>query len=172
VLQADGAVESGGTAGLADEYDELWGAGRLSMRVFDSSGMTAPWRFRLAISTIDDMETGQVLLNPDDNGVNQALPADVDTFRAAVWWYEPNLSSGGTAEMQTKATTGGMVSSTYGAVTGQKQRVGVSSTSVLGGYTWTLDIKGLDIPASTDVDYFYGQQKRKVFAVLYWENQT
>jgi len=172
ILQGDAGIEGGGTADPMDEFDDLFGAGRLSAILFDSSHMSAPWRFRLAISTVDDGETATIPLNPDGDMVNQDVPVDADTFRAAVWWYEPNLASGGTAEMLTKATDGGAFSSTYGATTGQKQRVGVSPPSTLGGHTWELRVSGVDVPASEDCNYYYGLQKRKVFAALFWEDGT
>ena len=37
---------------------------------------------------------------------------------------------------------------------------------------FVLRVSGLDVPASTDFDYLYGQQRRKVFAAFYWENQS
>ena len=173
VLQGDGAVEGGGTADPSDEYDDLWGAGRLSARVFDNSGMNAPWRFRLAIRTVDDQETVEVYLNPDDDMVNQALPASVDTFRSAVWWYEPNLASSYPAELWSflKNDSIGIIAWYGGGYTGQKQRVGVDPPTAIGGYPWSLRVKGMDVSASVDPSYFYGLEKRKVFFALYWEDQ-
>lgn len=172
VLQGDGAVEGGGTADPSDHYDDLFGAGRFAARVFDDTGMNAPWRFRLAVRVVDDQESVEVYLNPDDNMVNQALPASADTFRSAVWWYEPNLASSVPAELWTflKNPSIGTVA-WYDGYTGQKQRVGVDPPTTIGGYPWSLYVKGMDVSASVDSSYYYGLEKRKVFFALYWEDQ-
>jgi hypothetical protein len=34
-----------------------------------------------------------------------------------------------------------------------------------------INLFGTELPASTDVNYFYGLERRKVFVAMYWENQ-
>jgi hypothetical protein len=90
LLMGDSAVETG-SYGETTPVDELWGVGRLKMRLFTGPGMDAPWRARWCTRTISHGEIATCTVNPDGGGVNQPLSSDVDQLKAAAWWYEPNV---------------------------------------------------------------------------------
>ncbi len=171
LLMGDGMQEDGTIAMAFDPADDVYGMGRLRMRMFNTEGMDAPWRMRLFGSTIDQGEHAtNLLVNPDANGVNQPLSIDVERLRAAAFWHEPNVEDGSafTADISLHIvdTTG----STYGSGNSSDHHQRIRLGNVVGGQTWTLHLTGLDVPASNDSDYFHLQAKRKVFVAVYWED--
>ncbi|MBC7978403.1 MAG: S8 family serine peptidase [Myxococcales bacterium] len=83
-----------GTAGKHDwTPDHRWGVGRLRARMLWSGGLDAPFFFYHGGVCIDNLETYDFALN-----ANNPLPADVDTIKAAAWWYD-NRHDGGGDEM-------------------------------------------------------------------------
>lgn len=170
LLMGDGELESG-TMGSGTAYDDLWGAGRLSMKMFNPTGMTAPWRFRLAVRTIYQSATDVIPLNPSDNG-NQPIPDNVSELRVATWWYEPNLNQPpwlpiGVAQLDTQVCSDGGVCYPYNGTGPSKHRIWLGP--VFGNDLWELKITGLSVPVSLDPNYHFGYAKRVVYAVLYWE---
>jgi hypothetical protein len=170
LLQGDGVREGGTTAPPYEKFDSLYGAGRLAARTFDDAGMTPPYRFRFATRIVEDSEgAAPIYLNPDGDGNNQVLPVEADTIKAAVWWYEPNLFQGDPPKLLTRLN--GEDNYSHWNIHDTKQRVGVVPPNPVGGYTWSINLFGTELPESTDVNYFYGQERRKVFVAMYWENQ-
>jgi len=168
LLMGDGQLESG-SMGTGTAYDTLWGAGRLSMKMFNSTGMTAPWRFRLAVQTVYDSETNVIPLNPSESG-NQPVPDSASSFRAATWWYEPNLPpfpSWNVASIKTQICNGSSTCYNYSGTGPSKHRVWLGSA--IANDTWEMKITGLSVPNSLDSNYHFGYQKRVVYAVFYWE---
>lgn len=177
LVMGDGRMEDGSTAGATTVYDDLYGAGRLRMRRFHDAGMDAPWRARWLQVNIEDSDTIDWLVNPNSGGVNQSVSSDVEWFKAAVWWYEPNLYYEGPADPDNEEpaeirfrvcrTAGCYV---YGTLDDHKHRLWLGN--VIAGDTWTVSFDGVNIPASTDPDHWaYGEQKRTLFATMFWEDR-
>ncbi len=169
LLMGDGELESGGTATATTPLDNVWGAGRMRMRMFNSAGMDAPWRIRWFNWVLDDGDAATWYVNPDGGGVNQPVSSDAEWFKAALWWHEPNLGASETsADIQTKVCKTGTCY-THSSTNPQAHRLWLGN--VLGGQTWEVTVTGLSVPASTDADYYYGQQKRQMFLAFFYEDR-
>ena len=172
LLMGDGELESGATATATTPMDTVWGAGRMRMRMFNSAGMDAPWRLRWFNWVLDDSEVTTWYVNPDGSGENQPVSSDAEWFKAALWWHEPNLGTAGAeipAEVQTKVCKGPSSCYTHATTNPQSHRLWLGN--VLGGETWEVTVTGLNIPASTDADYYHGQQKRQMFLAFFYEDR-
>lgn len=170
LLMGNQALESG-TYGATTPPDDLWGVGAMKMRLFTEGGMDAPWRVRWCVRVLSDGETKTCDLNPNPEGVNQSIPSDVEWFKTAAWWYEPNLDDG-----QTPADIGFKVckstgSPCYTASGSEPQVKRLWLGSAVSGYAWQLSVMGTDIPASEDSWYHSEEQKRVVHIALYWEDR-
>ena len=86
LLMTDRQGESGR---LTEEFDPLWGGGRVKFRKFDTEGMDSPWRFRNGMLCVDHDE--EVVLPIKDG---YALRQEVDDFRAVIWWYDRRHENG------------------------------------------------------------------------------
>ncbi|MEM9458210.1 MAG: S8 family serine peptidase [Myxococcota bacterium] len=170
LVAGDGQMDSG--VAMANEaLDGTWGAGRLRLRLFDGTGMDGPWRMRLFSRTIDDGEVvDNMYLHPDAAGVNQALSTDVERIRAAVFWHEPNIedSTSHWAEISSRVCH---ATGCYGSGTSTDQRQRLRIGNVAGGKAWRIGLTGLDVPDSNDSNYYSGQDKRKVYVAVYWEDE-
>jgi len=161
LLMGDGQLESGSKASATTPMDELWGAGRLRMRMFNSQGMDTPWRVRIFSRTIDDGEVAKdMLLNPNSSGVNQAVPSDVDRFKATAFWHEPNVedSAGKQASISLAVCSSSTSCYTSGNPSDPRQRVKLGSA--VKGKKWFIQLKGLSVPKSYDKNYLYKKKKR------------
>ena len=155
------------------EHDDLWGAGRLRARRFDAAGMDAPRRARWFTWTMADGDSTTWLTHPDTSGNNQALPSDVEWLNVALWWHEPNYGIyPGPADVSLKLKrVMPPWSYAHENTEPQKQRLLMSGTVGLGGYEWEVQVTGVNVPTSVDPDYFYGQQKRQMHMVVFWEDR-
>ncbi len=170
LVMGDGETASG-TAGAGVAVDGSWGVGRLRARMFNAAGMDGPWRMRLFSRVIEDGELADdLLVNPDSSGVNQPLSSDVDRLRASVFWHEPNLEDS-TSDYATIGARicGGPYCYGSGSSTDSRQRLRLGN--VVQGYAWTIKLEGYDVPDSNDSDYYSGQDKRKVYVAMYFEDQ-
>lgn len=70
--------------------DHLWGAGRLRVRYLSSTGMDVPWYWYRASVCIDTGEIYDFALNSGN-----PLPADIDTLKAAAYWYDVRHETSG-----------------------------------------------------------------------------
>lgn len=175
LAMGDGQLESGGTQTASTPIDSAWGVGRIKVRRFDSVGMDYPWRRRWAYWTHDHGEVYSLELNPV-SGTNTALSSDVEWFRGALWWYEPNIGSDGSGGLIDTSSVSYKISQVGGGYTyycsstvPQSQRLWLGN--VVGGRTWETKVTGLSVPASVDPDYYSGQQRRQMFQVIYWEDR-
>lgn len=170
LVAGDGQMDSG-VAAANEELDGTWGAGRLRLRMFNGAGMDGPWRMRMFSRVIDDGEVADDMpLNPDGSGVNQPLSSDVERIRAAIFWHEPNIedSTSHWAEISSRVCH---ATGCYGSGTTTDQRQRLRLGNVAGGRAWTIGLTGLDVPNSNDSNYYSGQDKRKVYVVVYWEDE-
>jgi hypothetical protein len=78
--------EEGGTRATSG-YDEVWGAGRMMMRMFDSSGMDSPWNYGRYGVCVDDGETVTYDLG--------AVSGDVELLKVVSYWYDRRHDSNG-----------------------------------------------------------------------------
>ena len=172
LLMGDGQIESGVPVATTP-LDDLWGAGRLRMRMWEPEGMDAPYSVFWAKRVLEDGETTSLLLNPDEARENQDIPNTVDAFKAVVWWYEPNVNyaSGTPAELRTRVCDED-TSYCYTHSSGDPDAHRLNLGSVVADRTWRLDVTGLDIPSNLDPNDHYGQQKRDVFIAFYWEDRA
>ncbi len=172
LLMGDGQLESG-AKGYGAPVDTLWGAGRIRMRMFNAAGMDAPWRVDWRAWTVADGETWTAPLNPDTAGANQDIPLAVDLFKAAVWWYEPNLNYSGASvsEMRTRICQDGGLCTNHASTAPDAHRLQLDTGDLLPGNKWHIDVTGLDIPSNADPSDHYGEQKRDVFVAFYWEDR-
>lgn len=175
LAMGDGQLEGGGTQAATTPIDSAWGAGRMKVRRFDNAGMDYPWRRRWAYWTHDHGEVYTLELNPV-SGNNTALSSDVEWFRGALWWFEPNIGSDGSGGLIDTSSVSYKISQVGGGYTylcsstvPQSQRLWLGN--VVGGRTWETKVTGLSIPASVDPDYYSGLQRRKMFQVIYWEDR-
>ncbi|MCK6502566.1 S8/S53 family peptidase [Myxococcota bacterium] len=172
LLMGDGQIESGVPVATTP-LDDLWGAGRLRMRMWEPEGMDAPYSVFWAKRVLEDGETTSLLLNPDEARENQDIPNTVDAFKAVVWWYEPNVNyaSGTPTELRTRVCDED-TSYCYTHSSGDPDAHRLNLGSVVADRTWRLDVTGLDIPSNLDPNDHYGQQKRDVFIAFYWEDRA
>ena len=170
LIMADGRLEDGSTATTFDPLDEVYGAGRMRLRRFDSSGMDGPWRMRMFSRTIDDGEiASDMLANPDAFGINQPIPQDVEHLRCSAFWHEPNIEYGApwSADIALRIVSG---SYNYGSGTSADPRQRIRLGNVVSGRSWVLRLEGLDVPPSFDTNYYYLQERRRVFCTVMWED--
>ncbi len=174
LLMGDGQLDTG-VKGYGAPVDDLWGAGRIRMRMWTPAGMDAPFRVQLHAWTIDDGETRSTDLNPNIVGVNQDIPLAVDRFKAAVWWYEPNMNVTGAdvAVMRTRVCRDDIGVCTNHPNTGpDAHRLQLDASDGLPGNPWRIDVTGLSVPANADPSDHYGLQRRSVFTAFYWEDRA
>ncbi len=160
-------------AGRDTPPDEMWGHGRMQMRLFTDEGMDAPFGVSLVIKELVDGE----VWDRDLNG-GTALPATADTLRATVWWFEPNVgSTESPATLETKLVRDGTVWETTAPekpISSQRLRIlrPTGGATQVGSRTFTIRVEGDVVPASTHADYYSGQQKRKVHLASFWEDDA
>lgn len=168
LLMGDSQTESG-VYGVASPPDPVWGVGRMRMRMFTAAGMDAPWRARACSRLLADGELDTCSVNPDSAGTNTILNSDVDRFKTALWWYEPNIeSTESPAEIEFSLWRDAALYAVDAT-----HHVGTQRFTVPGGagsHLWSLFIYGTSIPASSNASYYYGLQKRKIHVALYWED--
>jgi hypothetical protein len=170
LLMGDGQLESGAIAGAQDGIDELYGVGRLRMRMFTSAGMDAPWRFRLIGRTISDGELASNLYaNPDAANVNQPLSSDVERLRTAIYWHEPNVEDA-TGQAEILFYICNELGNCYSSPDEADQHQRILLGNVVGNHTWTMHLNGLSVPDSLDTNYHHQLPERKVFVAVYFED--
>ncbi|MCP3919653.1 MAG: S8/S53 family peptidase [bacterium] len=171
LMLADGQMEDGSFANTWDPMDEVYGAGRLRVRMFNSAGMDGPWRMRLFSRVIEDGElAADMLVNPNSSGVNQALSSDVERLRAACFWHEPNVENGSTWTADIRLSIQGSNGYTYYSGTDDDPRQRIYLGNAVGGHSWTLRLMGNDVPISWDSNYRFLDDERKVYVAVYWED--
>ncbi|NLH48141.1 MAG: S8 family peptidase [Myxococcales bacterium] len=69
-------------------FSSYWGAGRTKMRRIDDIGLDTPWGRQDSAVCVGDGEVVDINIK---NG--QLLSSDVDSFKAAIWWYTSSFSS-------------------------------------------------------------------------------
>ncbi len=84
LLMGDRSDESGGY--LDTGFDELTGAGKLRLRMWDNLDSPALW------STGDECVTDGTTSTVNLGGID--LPSDVDMVKAVIWWYDHRHDSG------------------------------------------------------------------------------
>ncbi len=171
LLEADGQLEDGSYANTLDPMDELYGAGRLRMRMFNSAGMDAPWRMRLFSRVIEDGElAADMPVNPDGSGINQPLSSDVDRLRVSCFWHEPNIENGSTWCADIGLSIEGSNGFIYYSGTDSDPRQHIYLGNAVQGHSWTIRLLGNDVPLSLDSNYRYLKDERKVYVAVYWED--
>ena len=120
--------------------------------------------------TIDDGAISKnMYLNPDAAGVNQAIPTDVDRFKATAFWHEPNIEDK-TGQASIAFAVCKNSYSCYTSANPDDPRQRVSLGSAVQGQKWYLKLEGLSVPKSYDRNYYYKKKKRKVYVAMYWED--
>jgi len=168
----DGTIEGSGTQTATTPIDELWGVGRMRMRLFTEAGMDEPWRWGFKIAELDHGEIIDQPLNYIYPGGNTTIPGEAEWMRAALWFYEPNIQDGqATSMIRYRAYSNLGQSYSCQSTAPQSQRLWLGN--VLGNKKWTIRIQGLSVPESVnDVDPYYGETTRKVYSTYYWEDRS
>ncbi len=173
LLMGDGKLEAG-TQTATTPIDELWGVGRMRMRLFTPAGMDAPWRWGFKIVELDHGQVIDQPLNFVRFQGNQPIPSEAEWLRAALWFWEPNLeASQNTSEIKYIAWNTQQQYYPCSSVAPQSQRLWMGN--VLGGKTWSLRMYGQYIPAGDypepNVDPYDDDATRKVCSAFYWEER-
>lgn len=124
--------------------DGRWGAGRLRMRKFDNPGMDAPWRVRIASTTLANGNSVVSFdVNPDAQNVNQAVPDDADALVVTAFCKVANPKL---ADLTTALNLYDWDRHDWPPVDrafpGEKARIGMSPEAHR--YTATLIVSGID----------------------------
>lgn len=141
-------------------YDNLYGAGALRARRYDSAGMDAPWRYSNGWVCISDKESYVIGIN---DGL--ALSSDVDTFKAVLWWYDSRHESNGSVDdidLRLQTTAGTTLRSSVSV--DNKERVFYQG---IGGNAIQLQIYGFSVTAD---DTGCGTNSMKVYYAYYYED--
>jgi hypothetical protein len=162
LLMGDRQKEKGGkrTSG----FSNLWGAGRLKMRMWDNSGMDAPWEWGSYSTCVDDSQT--VYHQLDDS----ILSSDVDVFKAVTWWYDERHENGKSID-DIDLTLQEQKSSGWTSVAGsadsydEKERVFYSDFS--SGNSFRIAIDGSDV---TSDKTSCGTNSMKVHYAFFYED--
>jgi len=168
LLMGDGQTEAGPKRDTTNpQMDELWGAGRLRLRMWGADGLDAPHKTGLTRTNLDDGAMLTRGLNMD-GGTNLPLPAEVDKLTAAVWWFEPNLlQASASADILVQVCNELNTCYDSGSTAPEPRRVFVPSP---GGHTWEVRVTGLNIPGSGRPNYLYLQTQRTIHLAYMWED--
>jgi hypothetical protein len=104
LTMADGQEQPGGTSPLS-QADNLWGAGRLRARLWNSAGLDAPWSFKAASTCVGQNETVIIPIAGTPN-------ADINSIKAAIYWYDVRHETGTTPD-KLNLSMGGVDGSLY-----------------------------------------------------------
>lgn len=157
-----------GLDGTSTSTDEVAGLGRVRMRMPSASGMDTPWRTQQVRLLLWDGAEYEFPLN-DVGGANQVLSTDVEGFRAAFWWYEPNpawTGSNAVADIDLSLARSGL---TVTASSGSPQQRIIRRADV-GGFAWTARVVGTAVPPNDSGAYLSGIQFREGNLAWYWED--
>ncbi len=148
---------------------DLQGAGRLSMRLFDNSDLTAPWGEQSWQLVVDDGLTYQGTMN---------LPTGTQEVRSALWWLEFNAAAGTVADVDVQYfnrsansdifVAGGSPGAKTLRFTGLKHWPFTGyNTNIDGSWTWQLI--GTSVPALDHAQFPWTDKSRQVVLAHYWE---
>ena len=166
LLWGDRASESG--VKLTEGFDPLLGAGRLNARLWESDGMGDTWLFQTGSTCVDEDSTHDIEI---DDLI--AVPNDVDSLKAVVFWYDPNHQEGGALDdidvelidIQDPNNPGDDVVLASSLSIDHKERV--YSTDVA-GKTLILRLTGLFISGE---DAECGDLSRKIYYALRYQDE-
>jgi hypothetical protein len=161
-----------GSPSQGTTFDRDWGAGRLRMRLPTDAGLDTPWKWRLLYFDLGAGETAVIKVNKQADDSNPAISTDVDRLRAAIWWYEPNNNDpNATASALFNLQICNDLGTCYSDNSGNPEKRRVALGSEIQGRVWELKVQAVQVPASTDPDYFFNQQTRKISVVYYFEDE-
>ncbi|RME20971.1 MAG: hypothetical protein D6798_19195 [Deltaproteobacteria bacterium] len=143
LLMGDRIDESG--TYLDTGFDELTGAGKLRMRMWDNLDGPAAWGD--GSLCVDDGTSYDIDIAP------AGLDADVDTVRAVIWWYDHRHDSGtphdkvNLALQRQQPRTGNWVTTRLSATDDNKQRVYTDTPST---QPYRIRITGRDVTSDSE----------------------
>jgi hypothetical protein len=76
--------EQDGTPETSNGFDNLWGAGLMHLRMFESSGLDGPARWVATSRCVDNNEDETLGITSDGSNMLD----DVEAFKAVIWWYD------------------------------------------------------------------------------------
>lgn len=155
----------GASGKLITGFDNLYGAGRLKMRLPTAAGLDSPAIWKVGSTCVDD---GSTVTIPVNSGI--ALNPTVNDFKAVAFWYDRNqATTGNTDDVDLELYTVGGVTPLRSSASAfdNKERV---YHSAIGGNAVELRIHGYNVAADlegcgTDSQavywaYFYEDDKR------------
>lgn len=160
LLMGDRQAEAAGSVHIS-QFNELYGAGRLQMRLPDDSGMDAPSQWGFGYTCVDDGQTVTLTING-----GAALSADVDDLKAVAYWYDPRHESGDSVsdvDLYLKTTGGSTLRSSLDSYD-EKERVFYSG---VGGQAVKLELYGYDVPSDSTG---CGNNSVKVYYAWFYED--
>lgn len=156
--QANGSV----AAGLFSEPNNLFGAGRLKLRKFSTSGMDNAFEWSFSSVCIDDDYEQIIHIN---NG--QTLPNDADVFKAAIFWYDVQHETGAATDrinLDLLDISTGQILAESNDWDDNKERVFYRD---VGGHKPVLRIIGEEVTAD---NAGCGNNSQLVYIAWYWED--
>ncbi len=148
---------------MTSRFDHRTGAGNINMRFFNNANMDGPWGAADYIVNVQDGNHYDIVLN---NG--NALPSEVDAFRAVAWWYDRRIEQNiqiDNIDLLLMTTGGTPLRSSYDGYD-NKERVYYSP---VGSKAIKLRVSGTDVTAD---DAGCGQNCMPVYVTLIYEDNA
>lgn len=131
---------------LTSYFDNLWGAGRMKMRMYNDAGMDGPWEMQSWSTCIDHGETYYLNIN----GAN-AFNYQINDIKYVISWFDSDHENTGVVandidlvlQSQAPGSSTWSTASFSTSSTDEKERV-FASTSV-SGYKYRLKISGYSV---------------------------
>jgi hypothetical protein len=147
-------------------FSNLWGAGRLKMRMWNNSGMDVPWEWGSYSTCVDDSQT--VYHQMDDS----FLSSDVDAFKAVVWWYDERHEEGKSIDdidlaLEEQKSQGWTSTVSSRDSYDEKERVFYSDFSR--GNSFRIAIEGIDVTSDNPT---CGTDSIKVHYAFFYEDSS
>jgi hypothetical protein len=161
LLMGDRQGQSGSY--LTSKFDERWGAGRLQLRKFDSSGLDRPDGWDTGYTCIDDEETAVFSINR-----GSAISSSVDVFNGVIYWYDPRHEDGRSVsdiDMRLKTSSGTTLRSSLDSYDNKEL---VFSTNV-GGQSLEVELNGYDVKTDSTI---CGRNSMLVYYAWFYEDSA
>ncbi len=145
----------------ATGYDNLWGAGQVRLRMFNSGGADNPFRYAEGNTCVTHGATVTIAMTP-----NGTMPQDVGILKATAWWYDHRHDAGTDNDQVKLQIKEGTV--TVATDDGTDNRARASLDSVTPGALYYLKLTGTSVTSDLEG---CGANATRVFWAYYWEDE-
>lgn len=142
-------------------YDNLWGAGQVRLRMFNSGGADNPFRYEEGNTCVTHGATVTIPMTP-----NSTMPQDVGILKASAWWYDHRHDVGTDNDQVKLQIKEGTV--TVATDNGTDNRARASLDSVTPGALYYLKLTGTSVTSDLEG---CGANATRVFWAYYWEDE-